>query len=147
MAELQGAPQGPWPRVYKHPAGASYRRSPPVRRADDVESVGRIVLAGGDGVWLTPFLVLIPGLLLYFFLRVFQHVTLDRDLVEFRSRLSRVRMRPSEIIAVENDRIGRPSVRHEGGRLILGIGGKQLQNFLRDVKKANPAIRLGKPKP
>ncbi|MGI8708014.1 MAG: hypothetical protein ACR2LG_07435 [Actinomycetota bacterium] len=90
-----------------------------------------------------PFLVLLPILLLYFFMRVFQHVTLDRDLVEFRSRLSRVRMTLGDIIAIENDRIGRPSVRHERGHLILGIGGKQLQNFLRDVKKMNPAIRLG----
>ena len=147
MEELQGAPQSSWPRVYKQPLQVPLTVVLLLFAAQTMWSVGRIVFAGGDGVWLTPFLVLIPGLLLYFFLRVFQHVTLDRDLVQFRSRLSRVRMDPGEIIAIENDRIGRPSVRHEGGRLVLGIGGKQLQNFLRDVKKTNPAIRLGEPKP
>ena len=147
MAEPQGAPQSSWPRVYKQPLQVPLTVVLLAFGAQTMWSVGRIVFAGGDGVWLTPLLILIPGLLLYFFLRIFQHVTLDRDHVEFRSRLSRVRMHPGEIIAVENDRIGRPSVRHDGGRLILGIGGKQLQNFLRDVKKNNPEIRLGKPKP
>ena len=147
MAEAHGAPQSSWPRVYKQPLQVALTIVILGFGAQTMWSVGRIVLAGGDGVWLAPFLILIPGLVLYFFFRVFQHVTLDRDHVEFRSRLSRVGMRPGEIIAIENDRIGRPSVRHEGGRLILGIGGKQLQSFLRDVKKANPGIRLGKPKP
>ncbi|GEM_PF-4530377 len=143
MASLQGAPQGSWPRVYKQPLQVPLTILLVLFGAQALWSVGRIVLDGGDGLWLMPFLVLLPILLLYFFMRVFQHVTLDRDLVEFRSRLSRVRMTLGEIIAIENDRIGRPSVRHERGHLILGIGGKQLQNFLRDVKKMNPAIRLG----
>jgi len=142
VASLQGAPQGSWPRVYKQPLQVPLTILLVLFGAQALWSVGRIVLDGGDGLWLMPFLVLLPILLLYFFMRVFQHVTLDRDLVEFRSRLSRVRMTLGEIIAIENDRIGRPSVRHERGHLILGIGGKQLQNFLRDVKKMNPAIRL-----
>lgn len=146
MARLQGAPQGSWPRVYKQPLQVPLTILLVLFGAQAFWSVGRIVLDGGDGLWLIPFLVLPPGLLTYFFMRVFQHVTLDRDRVEFRSRLSRVRMTPAEIIAIENDRIGRPSVQHERGRLILGIGGKQLQNFLRDVKKMNPSIRLGRPK-
>lgn len=146
MGGLQGTPQGSWPRVYKQPLQVPLTILLVLFGAQALWSVGRIVLDGGDGLWLVPFLVLLPILLLYFFMRVFQHVTLDRDLVEFRSRLSRVRMTPAEIIAIEKDRIGRPSVRHERGRLLLGIGGKQLQSFLRDVKKMNPAIRLGPPR-
>lgn len=146
MAELQGARQDSWPRVYEQPLQLPLTIFLMLFGAQALWSVGRIVLDGGDGLWLVPFLVLLPVLLLYFFMRVFQHVTLDRDVVEFRSRLSRVRVTPGEIIAIENDRIGRPSVRHEGGRLTLGIGGKQLQNFLRDVKEMNPAIRLGPPR-
>ncbi len=146
MAEPQGASQDSWPRVYQQPLQLPLSVFLVLFGAQVVWSMGRIVLEGGDGLWLIPVLLLLPGLLLYLFMKVYQHVTLDRDLVEFRSRLSRVRMTPGEIIAIENDRIGRPSVRHDGGRLILGIGGEQLQSFLRDVKKMNPAIRLGPPR-
>ena len=146
MAEPQGASQDSWPRVYQQPLQLPLTIFLVLFGVHVVWNVGRIVLDGGDGLRMVPVLVLLPALLLYFFLKVFQHVTLDRDMVEFRSRLSLVQMTPDEIIAIENDRIGRPSVRHEGGRLILGVGGEQLQNFLRDVKKLNPAIRLGPPR-
>nr|MBA2601770.1 hypothetical protein [Actinomycetota bacterium] len=75
MASLQGAPQGSWPRVYKQPLQVPLTILLVLFGAQALWSVGRIVLDGGDGLWLMPFLVLLPILLLYFFMRVFQHVT------------------------------------------------------------------------